>query len=248
MGVRRLQCDSGRVGKLLGGWSRVSDERGCCREEAEKVMSGDVDRTVRALVALLDSPPDPATRNQLSPILCVLTVLLSLDKRKPGYVEERVTRLQNPDPGYNTLVGIRTVVGNPDDGCLTANQYFRMDLRDDGKRAGLLLPLLDALIDQLRDFPAATEAAQAQAWATAASPSDWTFGPFRGLGLAGFQRLRVLFGANTVGPSKEIVAFVSTAVGRPMDAPEAVYLLERAAARLRYDLRAGQREVWIVKT
>ena len=83
---------------------------------------------------------------------------------------------------------------------------------------------------------------------TAASPSDWTFGPFRGLGLAGFQRLRVLFGANTVVPSKEIVAFVSTAVGRPMDAPEAVYLLERAAARLRYDLRAGQREVWIVKT
>jgi hypothetical protein len=98
-------------------------------------MTGDIDLTVRALVASLEAPPDPATHNELSPVLSVLTVLLSLDKRKPGYVEERIQRLQSPDPGYNTLVGIRSVVGSPDDACLTSEQYFRMDPRDDGKRA-----------------------------------------------------------------------------------------------------------------
>jgi len=197
----------------------------------------DIDKVVRALVANLDEPPYPAIRNELSPMLCVLTVLLSLDEREPGYVSERITRLQSPDPGYNTLFGIRAVVGNPDNGFLTPEQYFRMDARDDGKRAGLLLPLLDRLIDELRDYPGDTEAEQARAWAIAARPSDWAFGPFRGLGHKGFQHLRQLLRANTIVPTTEIVAFVARAIGREMEATEAVYLLERAATRLRYDLR-----------
>ncbi len=59
----------------------------------------EIDRTVRALVASLDEPPLPGSGNELSPILSVLTVLLSLDRRKPGYVEERITRLQSPIRG-----------------------------------------------------------------------------------------------------------------------------------------------------
>ena len=197
----------------------------------------DIDRTVRALVANLDEPPYPEAVSPLSPMLCVLSVLLSLDEREPGYVSERITRLQSPDPGYNTLFGIRAVVGHPDNGFLTPEQYFRMDALDDGKRAGLLLPLLDRLIDELRDFPGDAEAEQARAWATAARPSDWSFGPFRGLGLRGFQHLRQLLGANTLVPTTEVVAFVAKVVGRELEATEAVHLLERAAGRLRYDLR-----------
>lgn len=204
----------------------------------------DIDRVVRALVATLDEPPYPASRSELSPMLCVLTVLLSLDKRKRGYVEERITRLQSPDPGYNTLFGIRCVVGNPNDGCLTPEQYFLMDARDDGKRAGLLLPLLDRLIDELRDFPGATEAEQARGWAVSARPSDWSFGPFRGLGLKGFQLLRQLLGANTLVPTKENVAWVARAIGRELEATEAVYLLERATGRLRYSLPGIGEVVW----
>ena len=204
----------------------------------------DIDKVVRALVANLDEPPDPSTRNELSPMLCVLTALLTLDGREPGYVSERITRLQSPDAGYNTLAGIRAVVGNPDNGFLTPEQYFRMDARDDGKRAGLLLPLLDRLIDELRDAPGATEGEQARAWAIAARPSDWSFGPYRGLGLRGFQRLRQLLGAETIIPGKEHVAFVAKAVGRELEATEAIHLLERAAGRLGYDLGLIPHEVW----
>ena len=199
----------------------------------------DIDRTVRALVSNLDASPDPATGSQLSPILSVLMVLLSLDKRKAGYVEERIKALQSPDPGYGTLAGTRDYAG-----MLTPEKYFLIDPRDDGKRAGLLLPLLDGLMDGLREFPGHSEAEQARAWATAARPSDWSYGPFRGLGLKGFQHLRQLLGANTIIPGKEHVAFVSKAVGRPVDAPEALYLLERAAGRLRYDLPSIPEEIW----
>lgn len=199
----------------------------------------DIDRVVRALIANLDAPPDPASRNELSPILSVLTVLLSLDERKPGYVEERIKALQSSDPGYGTLAGIRDYAR-----LLTPEIYFRVDPRDEGKRAGLLAPLLDALIDGLRDFPGHSEAEEARAWAKAARPSDWTFGPFRSLGLRGFQHLRQLLGANTIIPLKEHVAFVARAVGRGVGAPEAVYLLERAAGRLGYDLVEVPATAW----
>jgi hypothetical protein len=199
----------------------------------------DIDKVVRALVANLDEPPYPTTRSELSPILCVLTVLLSLDKRKRGYVDERIKALQSPDPGYNTLAGIRDYAT-----LLGPAQYFRIDPRDEGKRAGLLVPILDRLVDELRDFPGDTETKQARGWAIAARPSDWAFGPFRGLGLKGFQHLRQLLGANTVIPAKEHVAWVARAIGRELDATEAVYLLERAAGRLRYDLPGISAEVW----
>ena len=199
----------------------------------------DIDRVARALVANLDGPPDPANRNELSPILSVLTVLLSLDERRPGCVEERIKALQSPDPGYGMLAGIRDYAG-----LLTPEIYFRVDPRDEGTRAGLLAPLLDAVLDELRDYPGATEAEQARAWATAARPSDWSFGPYRGLGFKGFQNLRQLLGANTVIPTKEIVALVARAIGREPEATEGVHLLERAALRLRYDLRGIPDEVW----
>ena len=199
----------------------------------------EIDRTVRALVASLDEAPLPASGERLSPILSVLKVLLSLDRRKPDYVEERLKRLQSPDPGYGTLGGIRDCAA-----LLTPEKYFLVDARDEGKRAGLLLPLLDALIDGMRDVSGASEAKRAREWAKAARPSDWSFGPFRGLGLRGFQQLRQLFGANTVLPTKEHAAFVSRAVGRAVDMPEAVLLLERAAGRLGYDLGAISKEEW----
>lgn len=199
----------------------------------------DIDRVVRTLVSSLEAPPDPATPIHLSPILCVLTVLLSLDKRKPGYVEERIKALQSPDAEYGTLAVVRDTAE-----MLTPEKYFRMDPRDDGKRAGLLLPLLDRLIDELRDCQGATEGERARAWATTARPSDWSFGPFRGLGLKGFQHLRQLLGANTVIPTKAHLAFVTKAVGRPVDGPEAVILLERAAGRLGYDLAPISVQEW----
>ena len=94
------------------------------------------------------------------------------------------------------------------------------------------------------DPPGETEGDRLKAWAEAASPAEFSFGPFRGLGLRGFQNLRMLLGANTVVPTKEIVAFVGLAIGRELEASEAVYLLERAAGRLRYDLQGVPEEFW----
>lgn len=206
-------------------------------------MSGDIDTTVRALVTSLDVPPDELAREALSPVLAVLTVILSLDERAPGYVEERIKALQSPEPGYGSLSGVRDCVE-----LLTPETYFRIDPRDDGRRAGLFLPLLDALIDGIRDFPSGSEGDRARRWAEAARPSDWTFGPFRGLGQAGFQHLRYLLGANAVIPVPGTREFVEAALGRAVEPEEAIFLLERAAWRLKYDLAGVPASFWAEAT
>jgi hypothetical protein len=99
-------------------------------------------------------------------------------------------------------------------------------------------------MDAGSDFAGSTERDRLKAWAEAVRPSDFSFGPFRGLGLKGFQHLRVLLGASTVIPTVEVTAFVARALGRKVDASEAAYLLERAAARLRYDLEGIPKETW----
>lgn len=202
---------------------------------------GDIDKVVRALISSLEAPPYPVRQEWPSPSLCVFEVLLSLDRRRPGWVDETLKRLQRPDPEYGSLEATKAYV----EAFPSPEQFFLVDLRDPGaKRASLLLPLLDALIDAGRDFSGPTERDRQKSWAEAARPSDFSFGPFRGLGLKGFQLLRVLLGANTVIPTKDVMAYVAQATARKVDVQEAVYLLERAAARLRYDLQGILKATW----
>ena len=166
-------------------------------------------------------------------------MLLSLD-RPAGWIDETLKRLQKPDPEYGSLEATRAYVE-----ASSPKSFFLVELRDPkAKRASLLLPLLDALIDAGKDFSCPTERGRLKSWAEAARPSDFSFGPFRGLGLKGFQLLRALLAANTINPTKDVTAFVARAIGRKVDAPEAAYLLERAAARLRYDLQGIPPETW----
>lgn len=204
-------------------------------------FTGDVDKVVRALVSSLDAPPYPVQQKWSSPSLCVFEVLLSLDRRRAGSIDETLKRLQKPDPEYGSLDATRAYV----EAFPSPKKFFLVDLRDpNAKRASLLLPLLNALIDAGRDFAGRTERDRLKVWAEAARPSDFSFGPFLGLGLKGFQLLRTRLGASTVIPTFEVTAFVARATGRKVDASEAVYLLERAAARLRYDLRGIPTETW----
>ena len=229
----------GGVGRLLG--VIANPDRFLVPPNSREAPVSDIDKTVRALLKSIDGPPDPGPPSWPSPVLCVLDCLLSLDRRKEGWVDQTLQRLQEPDSQYGTMGSVRSFVtafSSPAD-------YFVADLRDkEAKRAALLVPLLDALIDAGMDFPGQTESDRLRAWAVAASPADYSFGPFRGLGLKGFQNLRRLLGANTLVPTTETASWVGRAIGREPEATEAVHLLEKAARRLRYDLRGVPEEVW----
>ncbi|HYS54322.1 MAG TPA: hypothetical protein VER58_11230 [Thermoanaerobaculia bacterium] len=74
-------------------------------------------------------------------------------------------------------------------------------------------------------------------WACQAHPRDYRAMSVSGFGLAGFQFLRMLFGANTTKPDVHIIRFVANAVVRGVNDVEALALLEQAAAVAAVDLR-----------
>lgn len=83
-----------------------------------------------------------------------------------------------------------------------------------------------------------------QSWAREVRPSDYTLIDVKGLGLAGFQYLRMLFGVQTTKPDRHILAFVSETVGRAVDPPSPVTLLEEAAKRAGILLREADGALW----
>ncbi|MBI3091529.1 MAG: hypothetical protein HYY96_12760 [Candidatus Tectomicrobia bacterium] len=81
----------------------------------------------------------------------------------------------------------------------------------DSRRANTLQGVVSYLLDVEQDFPGSSELQRLRAWANWAQPGDSAFTGVRGFGLAGFQYLRLLFGANTAKPDVWICRFVPTA-------------------------------------
>jgi hypothetical protein len=66
----------------------------------------------------------------------------------------------------------------------------------------------------------------------------------RGFALAGYQYLRMLFGANTTKPDDHICRYVSRCVGRTVSDVEALTLLEGASAISDVRLRDLDTTIW----
>lgn len=115
---------------------------------------------------------------------------------------------------------------------------------NDSRRAGTLAGVLEYLLDAQVDHPGTTEEEKLQHWATWCRPGDYLTVGVPGFGLAGFQYLRMLFGAQTAKPDVHIVKFVSEVVGRELSPVQALNLLERAAKVANLPLREVDAEIW----
>jgi hypothetical protein len=86
--------------------------------------------------------------------------------------------------------------------------------------------------------------AELECWARAAPSDGYRTLGIRGFGLAGFQYLRMLFGANTTKPDIRICEWVAVAVGHPISPVRALHLLERAAPEANINLRDADTTIW----
>ncbi len=204
-------------------------------------MTSDVDKVCEALLRTFPNPPPPSPPAWETPVLNVLDCVLSLNRRYEGFVVKRVKRFRDTHPKVRSLSEFRKIL----DSFPTLRDFSKLELDyDDATRAHVLSQVVDFLLDVQRDFPGATETERLRAWAIDARPGDHAFTGIKGFAMAGFQYLRMNFGANTVKPDVHIQRFVGGAVERRVSDAEALYLLQRAAARLQYDLSALDYAVW----
>ena len=126
----------------------------------------------------------------------------------------------------------------------TANFLSTMLRTNDPTRAETLLGVTRFAIAVRDRQQGGTEAERLTNWAAVARPGDYVEVGVKGFGPAGFQYLRMLFGADTVKPDVHIINFVSQALNRRVDGIQSVFLLERASQRLGLSARGIDGRIW----
>jgi hypothetical protein len=92
--------------------------------------------------------------------------------------------------------------------------------------------------------PGDTQLENLESWARSATYEGHKALGIRGFGLAGFQYLRMLFGADTTKPDVRIRQWVAEAVGHPVSPVQALLLLEPAAREALVSLRDADATIW----
>lgn len=173
--------------------------------------------------------------------LCVIDCVLSLNRKYNAFVKPRVEDFSSRHPEIGSLTELRNFVArykSPHMFCVSELEY------NDRRRADTLVGVVDYLLDAQIDHPGATEDEKLRHWAIWCRPGDYLTVGVSGFGLAGFQYLRMLFGAQTAKPDVHIVRFVSEIIGKQLTPVQAINILERAAKLTRLPLREVDAEIW----
>ncbi|MBK7405824.1 MAG: hypothetical protein IPJ41_14700 [Phycisphaerales bacterium] len=174
------------------------------------------------------------------PPLKIIDCVLSLNRHYERVVVPRVAAFAAKYPDIKTCGSLRdAMLAATPEACLRTH----LDTRDP-RRAATLLGVVEFAIDAAQAFPAESEEASLRAWAADARPGDYLAVGVRGFGLAGFQYLRMLFGANTAKPDRHIIDYVSRATGGEPSDVEALYAMERAAQLGGFSAAWLDHEIW----
>jgi hypothetical protein len=171
----------------------------------------------------------------------VLDCVLSLNRRYNAVVRPRVERFAARRSEIQTLTELQSLVRlypSPHAFCVAELEY------NDARRAETLIGVVDYLLDAQVEHPGEDESERLTQWASWCRPGDHLAVGVQGFGLAGFQYLRMLFGAQTVKPDVHIINFVSELLGRPLTPVQALNIMERAAALVHLPLREVDAEIW----
>ena len=111
-------------------------------------------------------------------------------------------------------------------------------------RAATLCALVNWLVTLSGNGPHIAQQSNLERWAKDARPGEHAALRISGFGLAGFQYLRMLFGANTTKPDIHICRFVASCVRHSVSDLEALQLPERAALEAGISLRDLDTTIW----
>jgi hypothetical protein len=114
----------------------------------------------------------------------------------------------------------------------------------DPARAAMLSAVVNYLLKEAKRMAKGSEEDALRQWAEDMHPQDYLTIGICGFGLAGFQYLRMLFGADTTKPDVHICRFVGKALNRPVTELAALQILEQAALRLKIKVRDLDTTIW----
>ncbi len=171
----------------------------------------------------------------------VIDCVLSLNRNYDRLVVPRVTAFMRAHPGVQSidqLLALMSTYPSPASFMEAALAYRHAD------RARILVAVARFVGRLVEGVLVERHPAALEAWAVAAKPGEFADLNIKGFKLAGFQYLRMLFGAQTTKPDKHIIDFVSEAISRRVRDVEALGLLEKAATLAHLPIRDVDTSIW----
>ncbi len=175
------------------------------------------------------------------PAVKIIDCVLSLNRKYDGFVVPRLRTFMNNHPDTQQVVELANLM----DSYPTPHAFVKQELNYNHEdRANTLQSVARHVCSIVEGVPIASEEEVLKQWAIQAEPRDYLTLNIRGFGLAGFQYLRMLFGAQTTKPDVYIIRFVSDALNRNASAVESLSLLEAASERVGLSVRAVDNFIW----
>ena len=214
----------------------------CFAKTVMPPTESDVDLLVDALHRTFpDGPPERTFGDWGTPAMNVLDCVLSLNRRYYPFCERRLSRFTTAHPDVEMVEQLLELIGK----YRTPLEFSVQELGyRDADRAQTLVGVCQYMNTVQTAFEGETEMARLRQWAKSVTPDDYEAPRVRGFGLAGFQYLRMLFGAETAKPDVHVLRFVAEAVGHSINDATALRLLETAGKQLDWHLTALDNEIW----
>ena len=172
----------------------------------------------------------------------VIDCVLSLRRSYDRFVIPRLKNFRNIHPDIQRINSLANLMANYP----TPDAFMISELNHNSKIKPKMLQEVVRFVYQIVDGTQTIEEEKEilKQWAIQAEPSDYQTLNIRNFAIAGFQYLRMLFGADATKPDVHIIGFLSKILNRKVSKVEALCLLEAACERLGLSVRAVDKYIW----
>ena len=206
-------------------------------------------RITKILARIRQIAPDPLNRDNTvldqSPAVKVINSVLSLGMNYRTVVKPKLDAFQENNPDViqvSDLVNLIASYLTPIDFLIQKFNYKRKPKNI--MKANAINSVVEHLCGIINASPSVPEEDAIRQWALQAKPEGYRVWNIKGFKLAGFQWLRMLFGADTVKPDRHIVNFLSDTLNEKVSPLESVELIEETSAHSEFSARDIDRIIW----
>ncbi len=171
----------------------------------------------------------------------IIDCVLSLNRKYDAFVVPRLNAFVEKHPQTTTVKELAELMTRFPTPHAFMHQELNFNYED---RANTLQSVVDFVCKIVEETSHVPEEQTLKQWAINAKPHEYQDVNISGFGIAGFQYLRMLFGADTTKPDVHIIRFVSNLLNRDVSALEALNILEASSTQLGLSVRDVDTYIW----
>ena len=207
-------------------------------------------RITKILARIRQIAPDPLNRDNTvldqSPAVKVINSVLSLGMDYRKVVKPKLDAFQEKNPDVRQVTELAAFI---EEDYQTPIDFLNKEFNYKHKpksirKANAINSVCEKLCGIINASLSVPEEDAIRQWALQAKPKGYRVWNIKEFGIAGFQWLRMLFGADTAKPDKHILNFLSDTLNEKVSPLESVELIEETSAHSEFSARDIDRIIW----